>query len=346
MGEVSEEKPLHPSEDPLLGDYVDEWIERRRTQLRPYTFANYRRMARNYLRPTLCDARLSSLDRRTIEDLYAGLVRSGGRQGRPLSPKTIAHVHTVLNGALQDAVLDGLLEVNPAARARRPQRDPRETEVDDDLRVWTVEQAARFLDGVEDHPQRALWHLAIGTGARRGELLGLRWSEVDLDGRVLRISRSLSRVGGVTWLLGTKTSRPRTLAIGDGVADALMRERAAQDARRRAAGAAWRNEWGLVLTDGDGTPLQPDRVTNEFRRLVEVLDLPVIRLHDLRHTHASLLLAQKAPMKLVSERLGHAKIAMTMDTYAHLLPAMDSEATARFDASLRAARAERDRGSG
>lgn len=306
----------------------------------------YRSTAENYLKPSLRHARLSSLDRRRIEDLYAGLLRSGGRQGRSLSPSTIAHVHTVLNGALQDAVLDGLLEVNPANRARRPQRDPRENEIDEgDLRVWTVEQAARFLDGVDDHPHRALWHLAIGTGARRGEMLGLRWSEVDLDARVLRISRSLSRVDGVTRLLGTKTSRHRTLAIGDGVVDALVRERAAQDARCRAVGAVWHNEWDLVFTDGDGTPLQPGRVTHEFRRLVEVLGLPLIRLHDLRHTHATLLLAQDAPMKLVSERLGHARIAMTMDTYAHLLPAVDSEATARFDASLQAARAERHRGS-
>lgn len=332
------------SDDPPLGEYLDEWLERRVTQLRPSSWRHYRNAIEGYLKPTLGTVPLTALDRRAIEQFYAQLLHSGGRQGRPLSPKTVAHAHTVLNGALKDAVLDGLLEVNPAARARRPQRDPRENEIDDDLRVWTVEQAALFLDEVDYHPQRALWHLALGTGARRGELLGLRWSEVDLDARVIRISRSLSRVDGVTRLLETKTSRHRTLAIGEGVVDALIREREVQQERRHAAGPDWHNEWGLVFTDGDGAPLRPTRVTREFRRLVQVLDVPVIRLHDLRHTHASLLLAQDAPMKLVSERLGHAKIAMTMDTYAHLLPAMDSEAAARFDASLRAARATRRRG--
>lgn len=343
---VHEESPLQPSEDPLLDDYLDEWLERRVTQVTPGTHRGYRTTAELYIKPSFRGVALSSLDRRVIEDFYSGLLRHGGSRGRPLSPSSIARVHTVLNGALKDAVLDGLLDVNPAGRARRPQRDPRKTEIDDDLHVWTVEQAAHFLDEVDEHPQRALWHLAIGTGARRGELLGLRWSEVDLDARVIRITRSLSRVDGVTRLLGTKTSRLRTLSIGPDVVDALDREREAQEARRRSAGSAWNNEWGLVFTDGDGTPLRPSRVSDEFRRLVNVLDVPVIRLHDLRHTHASLLLAQGAPMKLVSERLGHAKIAMTMDTYAHLLPAMDSEATARFDASLRAASAKHHRESG
>jgi len=329
---------LQPAEDPPLGEYLDEWLERRTTQLHPGTIQCYRGVVERYLKPSLRNAQLTSLDRRAIEELYAALLQGGGRQGRPLSPATIAHVHTVLNGAMKDAVLDGLLEVNPAARARRPQRDPGATEIDDDLHVWTVEQAAHFLDEVDDHPQRALWHLAIGTGARRGEMLGLRWSEVDLDAALIRISRSLTRVDRVTRLLGTKTSRNRTLSIGDGVVDALARERDAQDERRRRAGRSWSNEWGLVFTDGDGTPLKPVRVTDEFRRLVRVLDLPVIRLHDLRHTHASLLLDQGAPMKLVSERLGHTKIAMTMDNYAHLMPAMDGEEMAKFDASLQAAR--------
>ena len=329
---------MSPSEDPPLGDYLDEWLERRVTDLRPTTWRGYRNAVTAYLEPTLGAARLSSLDRRTIERLYAQLLRSGGRRGRSLSPRTVSYIHAILHAALQDAVLDGLLEANPASRARRPQHDPRATEIDDGPQIWTVEQVAHFLDEVEEHPHRALWHLAVGTGARRGELLGLRWCDVDLDAGVLRIARSLSRVGGVWRLLGTKTSRNRTLSIGASVVAALRREREAQYERRDAAGDAWRDEWGLVFTDGDGSPLDPMRVTREFRRLVRVLDVPVIRLHDLRHTHASLLLAQDAPVKLVSERLGHAKIAMTMDTYAHLLPAMDAVATHDLDASLREAR--------
>lgn len=280
---------------------------------------------------------LSGLDRRTLERVYAALLTAGGRNGNALSPNTVSHVHAILRGALEDAVLDGLLDANPAAHARPPKHDPRDTELDQDRRIWTVGQVAHFLDEVDGHPLRAVWHLAVGTGARRGEVLGLRWCDVDLDAPVVHIRRSLSVLSGVSRLLGTKTSRNRTLSIGASVVDVLLHERDEQAARRRAAGPAWRDEWGLVFTDELGAPINPMHVTIEFRRLVREIDVPVIRLHDLRHTHASLLLAQEAPMKLVSERLGHARIDMTMDIYAHLLPAVDSDATDRLDDSLRRA---------
>ena len=298
----------------------------------------YRNAIRCYLEPRLAAVPLSGLDRRTLERVYAELLTAGGRKGRPLSPKTVSHVHAILRGALEDAVLDGLLDVNPAAHARPPKHDPRDTDLDQDRRIWTVEQVAHFLDEVDDHPLRAVWHLAVGTGARRGEVLGLRWRDVDLEAPVVHIRRSLSVLGGVPRLLGPKTSRNRTVSIGASVVDVLRQERDDQAARRRAAGAAWRDEWGLVFTDERGDPINPMHVTIEFRRLVREIDVPVIRLHDLRHTHASLLLAQEASMKLVSERLGHARIDMTMDIYAHLLPAVDSDAADHLDSSLRQAR--------
>lgn len=325
-------------EEPLLGEYLDEWLARRATQLRPTSLRGYRNAIRRYLAPTIGALPMSALDRRTIERLYVQLLTSGGRKGRPLSPNTVSFIHAILHGALEDAVLDDLLEVNPASHARRPTRDPRETEVDEDLHIWTIEQAAHFLDAVDDHPWRAVWHLAVGTGARRGEVLGLRWLDADLEEAAVRIRRSLSVMGGVPRLLGTKTSRNRTVAIGESVVEALVQERDEQAARRRAVGDAWRDEWGLVFTDDRGAPINPMDVTLEFRRLVREIDVPVIRLHDLRHTHASLLLAQEAQMKLVSERLGHARIATTMDIYAHLLPAVDSAAADQLDASLRDAR--------
>lgn len=326
------------SHDPPLGEYLDDWLGRRVTQLRPTSLRVYRNAIRRYLKPRLGAVPLSELDRRAVERVYAALLTAGGRKGRPLSPKTVSHVHAILRGALEDAVFDGLLDANPAAHARRPKHDPRATELDQDRRIWTVEQVAHFLDEVEDHPFRAVWHLAVGTGARRGEVLGLRWCDVDLDAPAVHIRRSLSAIGGVPRLLGTKTSRNRTLSIGASVVEVLRLERDDQAERRRAAGRAWRDEWGLVFTDELGAPINPMRVTIEFRRLVREIDVPVIRLHDLRHTHASLLLAQEESMKLVSERLGHARIDMTMDIYAHLLPPVDSEAADELDASLREAR--------
>jgi integrase len=316
-----------------LGDYLDEWLERRRNDLRPSTLAGYRQAARCYLRPHLGQHRLDELDRRTIERLYAHLLARGGLHDKPLSPGTVRLAHVVLRRSLQDAVLDGLIDENPAAMARTPKHDPYETELDDDLRVWTAEQAVRFLADVDDHPMRAIWHVALGTGARRGEILGLRWRDVELDAAQIRIRRSLTVVDGITRLLGTKTSRNRTLSIGPSVVDALRREQQRQRRHRKTA-ASWDDKWDLVFTTETGAPVDPMDVTVEFRRLVREADVPVIRLHDTRHTHASLLLQQGVPMKVVSERLGHAKISMTMDVYAHLLPAMDEDAAARLEAAF------------
>lgn len=325
-------------DDWLLGDYLDDWLERRRSQLRPTTLHGYRQAIDAYLRPQLGAVRLTELDRPTLERHYARLLASGGMNGKPLSPGTVKHAHAILHRALKDAFLDGLLDHNPAQLARTPRRDPGAVELDDDLQVWTSQQAAHFLDLVDDHPLRTLWHLAIGTGCRRGELLGLRWQDVDLGAHQVRVRRALTVVDGVTRLLGTKTSRTRTLSVGDSVVAALERERDEQAAHRRSAGEGWADRWGLVFTDATGAPTEPMTVTREFRRLVRTLDVPVIRFHDLRHTHASLLLEQNVPIKVVSERLGHATISMTMDIYAHLLPAMDEDAVARLEATLDAAR--------
>lgn len=319
--------------DPLLGGYLDEWLARRSSQLRPTTLRCYRQTVDCYLRPHLGRRRLSELDRRTLERVYARLLAAGGANGGALAPRTVQLAHAVLHRALRDAQLDGLLEQNPAELARTPTRDPHQVEVDD-LQVWTAAQATRFLQRVDGHAWRGLWHLALGTGARRGELLGMRWQDVDLDRAQVTIRRALTVVDGVARLLGTKTSQARTLSVGGSVVDALEQVRTDQVAARRGAGGAWRDRWGLVLTGPDGVHLDPMAVTREFRRLVRTLDVPVIRLHDLRHTHASLLLEQGVAAKVVSERLGHTTIAMTMDIYAHLLPAMDQDAAARLEAAL------------
>ena len=315
---------------PTVAAYLDEWLDRRRTQLRPSTHKSYRQLVRAYLVPHLGECRLDGLDRRRLETTYTRLLDQGGLRGRPLAPKTVQYCHAVLHRALEDARLDGLVPTNPADAARPPRHDPDTDDADDDLQVWTGAQASDFLAFVDDHPWRALWHLALGTGARRGELLGLRWRDVDLDAGRVRIRRALTVVDGVPRLLGTKTSRTRVLSVGSSVVDALRTHREEQE-RQRAQADDRRNRWGLVFTDPSGHHLPPMQVTVAFRRLVREAPVPVIRMHDLRHTHASLLLADGVPVKVVSERLGHATIAMTMDVYGHLLPGMDAEAADRFD---------------
>lgn len=316
-----------------LGAHLHDWHERRRAQLRPSTHKSYAQLIRCYLVPQLGAVPLSALTRRVIEQAYARLLATGGRRGRPLAPKTVRYCHTVLRRALEDARIDGLVSVNVADEARPPRHDPGDDEIAGDLQVWTGEEAARFLAFVDDHPWRVLWHLALGTGARRGELLGLRWQDVDLDRAEVRLRRALTVVDGVPRLLGTKTSRARTLSIGPTVV-AELRRRHAEQQRHRDAAITWQDRWGLVFTDETGAHLDPLQVTLAFRRLVREAPVPVLRLHDLRHCHASLLLAGGVPIKVVSERLGHTTIAMTMDVYGHLLPGMDASAAARFEELL------------
>lgn len=328
---------MSASDDPRLGDHLDAWLERRRSHVRPSTLAGYRKVVRNYLRPRLGRARLSEIDRRGIERVYARLLASGRRDGGPLSAGTIEKVHSVLRNALEDACLDGLLDSNPVEHVSPPRPHAGAVEIDDDLHVWTFDQAARFLAAVDHRPLRAVWHLALGTGARRGEVLGVRWKDLDLEGGTVTVSRALSVVDGTARLLRTKTSRIRRLSIGPSVVDALHRRRGDQQTDRARAGDAWDNRWDLAFTTPSGRYLHPGSFSARFAELVRSLDVPTIRLHDLRHTHASRLLELGVPIKVISERLGHASITTTLDTYAHLLPAMDRSAAETFADILRAA---------
>lgn len=320
--------------DQPFGDYLEDWLERRRTILRPATYHSYRQLLRCYLLSRLGHLPLGAIDRRTLERCYAELLAAGGRRGRPLAPKTVRYCHAIVRRALEDALVDGLIDDNPARQARPPRHDPAMQDADEDLQVWTGEQAVRFLAFVDDHPWRALWHVALGTGARRSELLGLRWSDVDLAVQQIRIRRALTVVDGVPRLLGTKTSRSRTLSIGGSVVAALDRWRREQQERQRVQAPVWRDRWGLVFTTEEGDHLDPMQLTVTFRDLVRRAPVPVIRLHDVRHTHATLLLSVGTPVKVVSERLGHTTIAMTMDVYGHVLPAMDADAADRLDGLL------------
>jgi integrase len=186
----------------------------------------------------------------------------------------------------------------------------------------------------DEWQERGWMRVGKGTGARRGELLGLRWREVDLDAGHITISRGLSFVEGVPRLLGTKTSRRRVVSIGASVIDALRRHEEQQRAKREAA-TDWQDRWGLVFTQADGAPIDPLAVTKEFRALVRSAPVPVIRLQDVRHAHASILLGEGVPIPAVSRRLGHATVSMTLDVYSHVLPGMDAEAAAKIETALR-----------
>jgi integrase len=323
------------SDDLIFGAYLAEWLERQRTQLQPSTWESYRGVVRRHLLANLGDMPLGALTKRDFERLYARIFLGGGVGGRPLSRRSVGYVHGVAHKALEDAVDDGLLERNPAHRATLPKVDHAATgDTGERLATWDAEQLRAFLAGIADSRYGPLFLVAAFTGLRRGELCGLRWQDVDLDRKVLHVRRALTIIRRQVRLKPPKSSRARALHIDDAVVEALGRQRAWQREQAATLGPVWHNRWDLVFTADTGRPLVPDSVSRAFKETVQQLPVPRIRLHDVRHTHATLMLQAGVPIKVVSERLGHASAQLTMDIYAHVLPAMDSAAAAAFSAHV------------
>lgn len=299
---------------PTLDAYLDEWFALQRTRVEPSTWESYDTVARAYLRPVLGPVPLDGLTVRALDLHYVRLLEAGGRRGKPLARRTVEYAHAVLRKALNDAVLAGLLDDNVAERATVPRLDPSGDGLPTRLPAWDEEETRRFLEQAAGHDLADLWRVALGTGMRRGELLGLRWPDVDLSVPQVTVVTALATTAAGPRLKTTKTGRSRTLFLDDDTAAALDRQ-----PRRD-------GPWPLVFTRPDGAPLAPAWVSDRWRWQWPGLDVPRIPLHGLRHTHATLLLAEGVPIKVVSQRLGHATIAMTMDTYAHVLPAQDRDA--------------------
>lgn len=222
---------------------------------------------------------------------------------------------------MRDAVKNGLV-VRNAADAATPPRVTRS-----EPRTWTAVELRAFLASVEDDRLYAAWLLLSSTGARRGEVLALRWQDLDLDAARVSVTRSLVSVRNKLTFSEPKTRRGwRSVALDSGTIAELRAHRARQAQERLALGLGSQARDALVFTDPLGGPIKPDSFSQFFERRVKHLELPRIRLHDVRHTHATLALEAGIHPKVVSERLGHASTAFTLDTYSHAVPAMEEQA--------------------
>jgi len=306
-----------------LGAFLEEWLTTIRPTVRDTTWSSYDAEVRKHVIPRLGDTRLQALTPGDLNGLYADLLKKGRRDGRGgLSFKTVRYIHMIVRRALETAVRWNLLVRNPASLADPPRFRGRRPE----MRTWTAEQAGAFLQATEADPLHTVWVLAATTGMRRGELLGLRWSDVDLKNRRLSIQRSLVAAGYETSFTEPKTARGRRSVVIDSRTASILKEhRRAQLEDRLALGEAYQDQ-GLVLCRPDGLPIHPDALTKAFIKAVKASGLPRIRLHDLRHTYATLALQAGIHPKVVSERLGHASVAFTLDTYSHAVPAMEAQA--------------------
>jgi integrase len=318
---------VEPSQAPL-GAYLGRWLDGIR--VRPTTLAQYRQCADVYVIPRLGGIPLHALTPEHLDGLYRQLERSGRRDGRGLAPKSVRHVHTMLRKALQDATQRGHVLRNVADLANPPTaKQARSTAPKD--RVWTGEQLRMFLESVRDDRMHAAWHLLATTGMRRGELLGLRWSDVDLDARRLHVEQALTVVGGKpTWTL-VKTDRGSRVVALDQVTVAVLRaHRTTQLEERMVAGPVWHeDEHGpLVFTRQDGGPVHPERLSDWFEQRCGSAGLPHIGVHGLRHSYITVALRAGVSPEVLSPRVGHADVAITLSIYAHVRREDDEAAAA------------------
>jgi len=306
-----------------LEAYLQRWIDEvlRGTVKQP-TLENYAYIARLHIIPELGRVRLRALKSRDVRRLYREKLDAG------LSPRTVQIIHTVLRKALQQAVRDDVLPRNVCDAVTAPRKTKKE------MQPLTPEQAKRLLENVHEDRLRALYVLAVTAGLREGELLGLRWEDVDLERKLLHVRRQLTRTRDGLSFTAPKRGKARVVRLTDMAIAALKIHREAQNEERARAGSLW-EETSLVFTSTIGTPVDVGNLTyRSFRPLLKSADLPRIRFHDLRHTCATLLLSKGTHPKIVQEMLGHANISMTMDTYSHVLPDMQEKAVSAMDDAL------------
>jgi integrase len=313
---------VEPSQRTLGVFLVEEWLPAiRPPKMRPSTWLSYQKNVERHIVPALGRLPLQRLTPAQLAAFYRSLLEHGRRDGRGgLAPKTIRNIHGALHAALKDAVRWGYVARNVAAAADLPKGMLPE------MHVWSPEQLRAFLDQVRNDRLYAAWLLLATTGMRRGEVAGLRWVDVDLDAGRVSPRRPRVVVNYEVVVSEPKTAKGRrSLALDPATVAALREHRVRQLEERLAVGPRWQDS-GLVFTWPDGRPLHPERFSRWFEQHARAAGLPKIRLHDVRHSYATAALAAGIPAKVVSERLGHANIAITMDIYSHVLPGLDAQA--------------------
>ena len=337
--------PVPKGRAPTVAEYLAEWIERNRARVRPSTWLVREQHVRLWLVPALGRIALVRLTSTDVERALAAFLKSGrpvtaaeaAKSARPprraVSPRTVFHIRTTLRIALNDARREGLVARNAAGDARPP-RVPYTP-----IAYLSAEQAARLVESTRDHEYGPIYALAVSTGLRQGELLALSWPDVDFNAGTLTVRRSLARTAEGSYALGeTKTPQSRrTIPLGATARVALRRQQARQATLRLAAGPTWQDpaeKDGLVFADAVGRPLNPPHVTYALKKTLAAAGLPAVRFHDLRHSAATLLLAEGVPLAVISAVLGHTSISVTSTFYAAVLPKAEREAMAALDHAL------------
>lgn len=338
-----------PTEKLTLGEYlIERWLPIQKSRVRASTYDSYRRNIDLHVLPALGRRPLDKLSVDDIDLFYATLLTEGRKKptGRKpigkkastadamavdddkpvgLGPKTVRNIHLMLKKAMADAQRKGIVIRNVVSLADAPTLKNRQ---EGSIKAWDADQLRTFLDAVRDHRLHPAFHLSSHTGMRRGEVLGLRWCDLDLEAKRLSVRQALVSIAYDVEISDVKTGTGRRTIDLDPVTVDVLRawriERAEENGGLDPKGDE------LVFVKPDGSWIHPQSFSQVLDRKVAKLDVPTISLHDLRHTHATLLLKAGIPVKVVSERLGHANVAFTMAIYQHVLPGMQAEAATTF----------------
>lgn len=304
-----------------LHEFIRRWLDTAASpKLRQKSYESYESLLRRYIQPVLGERIMSTITPLDVQDAYQRMIDRG------LSSRTVRYTHSVLRSAMRQAIRWRLLLQDPTDGAQLPRLGRRE------MRVLTAEQSRIFLSAALQTHYGPVFAVALTTGMRPSEYLGLKWQDVDWDRGTVSVVRTLERAAGLWRFAETKRDRSRRIIkLQDWVLETLkdLQGRATQRIGSRGADAA-----ELVFTTPPGHPIYSDKLAKRFKAILRQVGLPVIRLYDLRHTAATLALSAGVPPKVVAEQLGHASAAFTLDIYSHLLPHMQSEAAERVEALL------------
>ena len=324
QNEMSKGTYSEPSKT-LFKTWLDNWLQiYKKGNLKPTTYDSYENRIRVHIQPGLGEIPIEKLQTQMIQDFYNSKLRSDrGDSKDGLSARSVRHLHTIICSSLDQAVQEGLLQINVAKSAKPPIVRRKK------MSNMSLENLIKFANSVKTDKHYSSYIIAITTGLRRGELLGLCWDCVDLDNGTISIERQLLVLKeGVVLDDGTKSklSRRKVTLTDDGI-KVLKDQKAKQDDNRKLLTGGGYTDNNLVFSRDDGSFLDPREFTKRFQRNLEKAGLPKIRLHDLRHTHASLLLEKEIHPKIVQDRLGHSSIITTLDLYSHLSEGLQKKAS-------------------
>jgi integrase len=324
-------EPIKANAD-TFGAFLDEWIESKRLAVAESTLANYAQAVNVYIRPALGNKLLARVLADDIQRFYTKLHQQDG-----LGRSTVGHIHTVLGMVFKLAVKRKKLTGSPMAGVEIPKEWGETDDEEDDRRAMTAEQASRFIEAAEGNRFENLFKLAFHVGFRPGELLALKWSDLDAQARTLGVNRNIVwRKAGDWYVKKPKTKQSkRTLPLTDPLIEILNRQRKSQLEARLRAGKLWKDH-GFIFADTTGDPYPDWTLRRDFNAIAKKAGLPEgFSPKTARHTMATILIADKMPVKTVSERLGHSKVVVTLQQYTHSLTGMQADASERIEELLK-----------